>query len=117
MIAGYSNKILKINLTTKTYKIENILQQDLIDFIGGSGLATQIIAKELPKGVSPYSPQNIVVFATGPFQGSKLPGSAKWVVASKSPLTNTFAISAAGAFWGLRLKSAGYDAQLLLGNL
>lgn len=116
MINGYCGKLLRINLSTKSWDIENIADDDFEKYLGGSGLGTKILAGELDSIFPSLSPENVIIFATGPFQGSRLPGSAKWVVVSKSPVTNTFSVTAAGAQWGLQLKNAGFDALVINGK-
>jgi|GEM_PF-5119653 len=54
----------------------------------------------MKKGVDPYSPDNILVFASGVMTGVPLSGMCRYVVCSKSPLTEAFGESdAAWVFW------------------
>jgi aldehyde:ferredoxin oxidoreductase len=112
---GYWQKLLRVNLSTRQIKIEDIAEDDLKKYIGGAGLAGKIIYDELPPKLNPYDPRNLLIFATGPFQGPSIPGGAKFSIAAISPLTGTFADSAAGASWGPSLKDAGYDVLIVEG--
>ena len=112
---GYWQKLLRVNLTTRQTRVEDIPEDDLKRYIGGAGLAGKIIYDELPPKLNPFDPKNLLIFATGPFQGPSIPGGAKFSVASISPLTGTFADSAAGASWGPNLKEAGYDVLIVEG--
>ncbi|MHC4324642.1 MAG: aldehyde ferredoxin oxidoreductase N-terminal domain-containing protein, partial [Planctomycetota bacterium] len=115
MANGYWQKILRVNLTNHKSTVESIAEKDLKDFIGGAGLGAEILRRELPEKIEPYDRRNLVIFATGPFQGPAVPGGAKFSIVGISPLTGTFADSAAGAAWGPSLKDAGYDVLILEG--
>ena len=112
---GYWQKLLRVNLSNCKISVEDISNRDLKRFIGGAGLAAKIIYSELPGKLDPYDSRNPLIFATGPFQGPSIPGGAKFSIVSISPLTGTFADSAAGASWGVSLKDAGYDLLAIEG--
>jgi aldehyde:ferredoxin oxidoreductase len=112
---GYWQKMLRVDLTSHKSTVEPIAEKDLKDFIGGAGLGAEILRRRLPDKIKPYDPRNLVIFATGPFQGPAIPGSAKFSIVGISPLTGTFADTAAGADWGPSLKDAGYDVLILEG--
>ena len=112
---GYWQKLLRVNLSNHQITVEDIAEKDLKRFIGGAGLAAKMIYSELPGKLDPYDSSNLLIFATGPFQGPSIPGGAKFSIASISPLTHTFADSAAGASWGPNLKDAGYDFLVVKG--
>jgi len=112
---GYWQKMLRVDLTSRKSTVEPIEEKDLKDFIGGAGLGAEILQRELPEKIDPYDPRNLIIFATGPFQGPAVPGGAKFSIVGISPLTGTFADTAAGAAWGPSLKDAGYDVIVLKG--
>ena len=112
---GYWQRLLRINLTTRTVEVEPIAEEDLKAFVGGAGLGAEILRRETPARQDPYGPENRLIFATGPFQGPPVPGGAKFSVVAVSPVTHTFGDSAAGAAWGPALKDAGYDVLLFEG--
>ena len=62
-----------------------------------------------------FEARNRLIFATGPFQGPAVPGGAKFSIVGISPLSGTFADTAAGAGWGIALKEAGYDVLVIQG--
>lgn len=113
---GYWNKVLRVNLSKKRVKEEKVKDIVWRKLIGGSGYGAYILYKEVPKNISALEPENKIIFATGPYQASNLPGAAKWQVISKSPLNNYYGESAAGADWGINLKRAGYDAVIIEGR-
>ncbi len=112
---GYWQRLLRVDLTHRTTRVEPIEESQLKRFIGGAGLAAEILRKEVPAKLDAYDPQNRLIFATGPFQGPAVPGGAKFSVVAVSPVTHTFGDSAAGASWGPALKDAGYDVLLVEG--
>jgi len=112
---GYWQKLLRVDLTNRKTRIEQIAEEDLKRFIGGAGLAAEILRREVPGKIDPYSPENLVIFGTGPFQGPAIAGGAKFSIAGISPITGTFGDTAAGADWGPALKDAGYDMLVIEG--
>ncbi len=113
---GYWQKILRIDLTAGKSRVEQISEEVLKKYIGGAGLGAYILNKEQPAKNEPYSPQNLLIFATGAFQGHTVPGGAKFSIISISPVTGTFADTAGGADFGPELKKCGYDALVISGK-
>ena len=112
---GYWQKLLRVDLTNRKTRVDQIAEKDLKQFIGGAGLAAEILRREIPEKIDPYSPENLVIFGTGPFQGPAIAGGAKFSIAGISPITGTFGDTAAGADWGPALKDAGYDMLVIEG--
>jgi len=112
---GYWQKLLRVDLTNRKTRVDQIAEKDLKQFIGGAGLAAEILRREIPEKIDPYSPENLVIFGTGPFQGPAIAGGAKFSIAGISPVTGTFGDTAAGADWGPALKDAGYDMLVIEG--
>lgn len=115
-VYGCWERVLRVDLTHGVSKEERVDRSVYKNFLGGSGLATKFFYEELPEGVGAFDPANKVIFSVGPFQGTRLPGSAKFNVTSKSPLTGTYGESAAGASWGVMFKRTGYDALVVEGR-
>jgi aldehyde:ferredoxin oxidoreductase len=113
---GYWQKVLRVDLTSGKSRVEEIDEKELKKYIGGAGLGAYILKKELPVNVEPYSPENLLIFATGAFQGHAVPGGAKFSIISKSPVTRTFADTAGGADWGPEFKNCGYDVLVIKGR-
>lgn len=116
MVLGYWNKILRIDLTTKKITKEEIDNNTCKLFVGGAGIGAEILWKEVSPKVEPFNSDNKLIFSVGPFQGYPVPGSAKFCITSKSPLTNTYADSSAGASWGPLFKKTGYDVLIIQGK-
>ncbi|MEN2974569.1 MAG: aldehyde ferredoxin oxidoreductase family protein [Candidatus Caldarchaeales archaeon] len=112
----YRRKLCYIDLTREEVKILEIPENDILDFIGGSGLAAKIIFDLLDPRIDPFSPENVLVFMTGPLTGTIMITSSRFTVAAKSPLTNGWGEAHAGGFWGVELKKAGYDGLVITGR-
>ncbi len=98
---GYWQKLLRVDLTNKKVSVEPLAEKDLKRFVGGAGLGAEILRQEVSGKIDPYSPENLVIFGTGPFQGPAIAGGAKFSIAAISPVTGTFGDTAAGADWAL----------------
>jgi aldehyde:ferredoxin oxidoreductase len=115
-MAGYCGKILRINLSKREISKEDLDLELAKKFIGGRGLATYFTTQEVGAGVEPLSPENKIIFATGPLTGSAAPTAGRYMVVTKSPLSGTIASSNSGGFWGPELKRAGYDLIIVEGK-
>jgi aldehyde:ferredoxin oxidoreductase len=110
---GFYNKILRINLQTKTYKEETVPDSVYEQYLGGKGLAVYLLAKDNPVGVDPLSPANKLIFCLGPVTDSRIYGSCRHGVFTKSPLTGVFSESYAGGRLAEPMSRVGYDAFIL----
>ena len=64
---GYSQVRLDVDLTTGKIE-ESVLSTEFCrDWIGGYGFASKILWDELKPGIDPLGPDNIFVYAQGPF--------------------------------------------------
>ncbi|KUO48800.1 MAG: hypothetical protein APF76_18135 [Desulfitibacter sp. BRH_c19] len=113
---GYSGKILTIDLTKRSFMV-NDLPEDLIEkYLGAKGFGAKILYDELPPNCDPLSPENIIMFATGPLTGTLVPASSRSVIVTKSPLTGIWLDSNCGGTFGPELKSAGFDIVKIIGK-
>lgn len=83
--------------------------------LGGRGIAARLLLELVPPGTDPLGSENVLIFATGPFQGTGVAGAGRHVVAAKSPKTNSIADSYAGGHFGHELGRSGYDGILIRG--
>ncbi len=116
MSGAYYEKIARINLTTGQIKVEKLDLDMAHKFIGGRGLGTKILYDEGVATVDPLSPENKLVYITGPMTGANAPSTGRYMVVTKSPLTGMIACSNSGGIWGAKLKYAGWDAIIVEGE-
>ncbi len=113
---GYAGKLLRINLSLEKVSVEELNAEVLRTFLGGVGYATQLLYNETLAFSDPLSPENKLIFATGPLTGTGAPGSGSIEVCFKSPLTGIWGEARAGGEWGSALKRAGYDFLVIEGK-
>lgn len=113
---GYMGKILRVNLTDRSYKSEDLDFDVAKKYLGSRGLGVKIMMDEVPANVDPLSEANKLIVATGGLTGAPLPTSGRYMVITKSPLTGTIAISNSGGHWGPKFKAAGYDLVIFEGK-
>ncbi len=113
---GYNGKILRFDLTSQQMNIEEPGEVFYRTYLGGGGLASYFLLRELKPGVDPLGPENILIFASSVISGTPIAGMTRYTVAAKSPLTGAYGEAEAGGFWGPELKFAGFDAVIITGK-
>ncbi len=113
---GFYGRYIRIDLTQKTFAVEPIVDEVLIRYFGGKGLAAWLLTELNPPGVDPLAPENTLIFATGPLGNSMVWGSCRYGVYTKSPLTGLFCESYAGGKTPDAIDTAGYDAVVIQGR-
>ena len=116
MIYGTTAKVLRVDLSSKTWEIETLSETFYRQYPGGKALAGYILLNELPAGTEPFSPDNILVIANGLLTGAPVSTATRYTVSALSPLTGAYGESEAGGFWGPELKMAGYEAIVIKGK-
>lgn len=113
---GYWGKILWVDLTTGRVSIQTFDDAFARKYLGGVGFASKIVSDHVTRHVSPLSPANVLVFATGPYQATRVPGSGRYTASARSPLTGYWGESNSGGHAGPALKRAGFDAVAVVGR-
>ncbi|MFW9950834.1 MAG: aldehyde ferredoxin oxidoreductase family protein, partial [Candidatus Thorarchaeota archaeon] len=113
---GYNYRILRVNLSDYSSLIEEPDEIFYRTYLGGEGFIAYYLLKELDKRIDALSPNNKLIFATGPATGTILSGTGRNAVGAKSPLTKGFGVAEVGGYWGPELKKAGYDALIIEGK-
>jgi aldehyde:ferredoxin oxidoreductase len=112
---GYFGKILVINLTDRTWRDEPVEDAVYRDYLGGKGLGAHLLLTKNEPGVDPLSPGNHLIFALGPMNDTRIWGSSRWGVYTKSPQTGIFSESYSGGRVAEPMSRTGYDAFVLEG--
>lgn len=115
-MAGWAGKLLRVNLTEGTISKEDLKLEDARNYIGGRGLGSKILMDEVDPRVDPFSPENKLIFMTGPLTGTFAGSSGRYEVVAKAPLTGTIGASNSGGHFGPELKYAGYDGIIFEGK-
>jgi aldehyde:ferredoxin oxidoreductase len=113
---GYTGKILRVNLTEGSFKIESLPDKWIRDYIGGDGFAAKVLYDEVPAGSDPLAATNKLMIVTGPITGTLWPMSGRTVFVSKAAQTGIWGESHVGGFLGPELKYAGYDMLIVEGK-
>jgi len=113
---GWADKILDIDLssgTVETYPLDKDIARL---FLGGRGLGARLLWDLVGPHVEPLSPENVLIFATGPLTASGAQTSNRFSVSTKSPLTGTILDANSGGWWGMQFKRTGHDALIVRGK-
>ncbi|MCR4425455.1 MAG: aldehyde ferredoxin oxidoreductase family protein, partial [Firmicutes bacterium] len=95
---------------------EPIAPEVLRKYLGARGVAAWYYRREIGPDVDPVSPENRIIFMTGPLTGTPLPSTTKFGLATKSPETGGYLCSNSSGFAGPYLKCAGFDGLVVMGR-
>ncbi len=115
MARSFHNKILRVNLTDGTIKVEEPGEIYFRRYMGGWNIIADVLLKEVPQGVDPLGPENKLIFAPGVVTGMAISGATRSAVGAKSPLTGAFGATEMGGFWSADFKRSGFDAVIFEG--
>src|ERR1700719_4363127 len=113
---GYHGCYLRIDVSAGTSEYVPLSDRVLRQYLGGSGLGVKLLLDEGAAVMDPLAPEAPIIFAFSPLVGSPLTTSAKFAVASKSPLTDRFNDSLASSGFAIAGKRCGCDAIVLMGR-
>lgn len=110
-----TGKILCVDLTNKTTKVEMIPEKVYDAVLSGKGLAAWYLYKNIPSGADPLGEDNILAFVSGALTGTGALLCGRWTVACKSPLTGTWGDANCGGIFSPAIKQCGYDGIFFSG--
>src|SRR4051794_27084228 len=113
---SWAGKILRVNLTAGTVKSETLNMTWARQYLGSRGLASKYLVEEIDPKVDPLSPDNKIIWATGPLTGTMASTGGRYSVITKGALTGAIACSNSGGYWGAELKMAGWDMIIFEGK-
>lgn len=113
---SWAGKILRVNLTAGTVVSEALNMEWARAYLGSRGLGSKYLTTEIDPKVDPLSPDNKIIWATGPLTGTMASTGGRYTVITKSPLTGAIACSNSGGYWGAELKMAGWDMIIFEGK-
>jgi aldehyde:ferredoxin oxidoreductase len=119
-------RVLEVDLAsgvTRTRALDERLSEL---FVGGRGLGTALLVERLLhlrnlypnpfRAIDPLAPENPLVLATSPANGTSVPTSARFHANFKSPLTGGIGSTNSGGRWGVEFKRTGHDAMVVNGR-
>ena len=113
---GYTGKVLRVDLTRGSISTQVLDEETYRMYPGGKALAAYLLLSELPAGVDPLGPDNMLILANGLLTAAPFSTATRFTAAAKSPLTGGYGESEAGGFWGPELKMAGWEAIVITGR-
>jgi len=113
---GWTGKLIRVNLSTQTIKLEDLNMDDAKKYIGGRGLGSKILYDEIDPKIDALSEDNKLIFMTGPMTGTYASCAGRFNVVAKAPLTGTIGAANSGGHFGPELKFAGYDGIIFEGK-
>ena len=113
---GYAGKVLRIDLSSKETRIEELKEPEVLKLMGGRGIAARMYYDEIDADVQPLGEANKIFFIAGPLTGVALPSTTKFQLATRSPETGMYLCSNCGGEFGPQLKMAGFDGLIIEGK-
>ena len=113
---GYCGSYLRVDLSRGEIKKLSLPEELALQFLGGNGFGTKILWDEVGRDVDPLSPQNKLIFATGPLTGTIFPTAGRLEVITKSPLSGIYGDANAGGHFTPELKRSGFDMIVFEGR-
>lgn len=115
-MSGWAEKILDIDLTSRTIKTHPLDMEMARLFVGGRGLGARLLWDMVGPGVDPLSPENVLIFTNGPLTATGYQTSNRFSVSTKSPLTGTILDANSGGFWGMQFRKTGFAVLIVRGR-
>jgi aldehyde:ferredoxin oxidoreductase len=122
MPKGYAGKVAIINLTEQKAQIQTtevFFREYGIDprlWLGGDGVITKILSKDLSGPVDPLDPENEIIIATGPWTGTAAPWGSRTMLGCLGPETGGFESGSFGWVFPAVMKYAGFDIVIIRGK-
>ncbi len=116
MSGVWTGNILRVNLTDGTLKTEPLNMENANDYVGARGLGTKYYCDEVDPKIDPFSPENKLIFMTGPLTGTAATSAGRYEVVTKAPLTGTIGAANSGGQFGPEIKYAGFDGIIFEGK-
>jgi len=113
---SWQGRVLRVNLDTLTTRVEPLNAAYADAYLGARGIGTRYLSELMDPCADALSPNNPLIFATGPLTGTMASTGGRYAVVTKSPLTGAIACSNSGGKFGAELKFAGYDLAIIEGR-
>ncbi len=113
---GYHGRILHIDLTSGSLKVETPPESFYRMYMGGSAMGLYYILKHTPPKADPLGPENVLTLFTGVTTGAAISGQSRINANAKSPMSGGIGDGQGGGFFPAELKFAGFDGIVVKGR-
>ncbi|MDY0132304.1 MAG: aldehyde ferredoxin oxidoreductase N-terminal domain-containing protein [Desulforegulaceae bacterium] len=113
---GISNKVLEVDLSSRTWNVFEVSREERKLYIGAKGLGLKLLFDRINPGIDPLSEKNILSIVPGILTDAKGGCSGWFYSVAKSPLTNLFNSSFCNGSFGVQLRTAGWDGLIIKGR-
>lgn len=104
------SQMLKIDLSNRSYEVQEIPEKIVRHYVGGRGLGAYLLYRLVPPKADPLGEENHLIFTAGPANGTNLPFASRQNFNTKSPLTNIYLYGICGGVFGHQMRKAGFWA-------
>jgi len=113
---AFFRRLLRIDLSSRSWAWEMIPANLMEDYLGGKGLGTFLLAGETPRGIAWGDPQNPIIFSNGCFADLPIFGSSRYGIFTKSAQTQGYLECYGGGRAAIFLSRTGNDAIIINGK-
>jgi aldehyde:ferredoxin oxidoreductase len=107
-------KLMRINLSESKVVIEDLPKE--YRGLGGRGLSSHIVEREVPPKADPLGADNKLIFSAGILAGTVIPNTGRLSVGGKSPLTHGVKEANVGGSAAQKIARLGLQAVVLEGR-
>ncbi len=116
MMYGWRGKILRVDLSGEKCVVKPLDPEVAKDLLGGRGLNAKTLFDEVPPGIDPLGPENVLCLATGTLTATTLGLSSRLQVSTLSPYSGILGDGNVGGSFAHVMKKAGYDQIVVSGK-
>lgn len=101
------HRMLRVDLSNRSYDFEEISEETIHKFVGGRGLGSYLLYHSMPARVDPLGKENHLIYTAGLAGGTNFPFSSKVNIITKSPQTGIYLYTTSSGSLGHQMKKAG----------
>ncbi len=115
-VPGTMGKILFVDLSRQECRAEMPADEIYLNYLGGYGLGAYYLYRLQRPKLDPLGPEAYLGFFTGLLTGTAAITGNRYFVVGKSPKTGTWGDANSGGTFGPRMKAAGFDGIVFVGQ-
>ena len=108
-------RLLRIDLSSRSFHREEIPADILQAFVGGKGLGTAYLLAEVGARTDALAPDNKLYFCPGALVGTLAPAACRYELVTVSPLTGLYLDCNSGGHFATAVKASGHDMLAIEG--